>query len=293
VTSSSLLLNLLVEGVVQGCIYALLAVGFSFLWWVSGIVHLAHGGVTLAGGLVVYLIFEVFGVPLFAAIAAGVAGAIALGLLINSAIYAPLLWRKTDEMGLLTASLGALIVIEYLLTIGFGPDGVTLDALTWRRPIFSAYLPVFDRFSVLILSCTALTFFALHLLMARTELGRRLRAVAANPELAQIVGVRTSATIRHATALAALLSMPAAVFLLFSTGLAPNEALHLVLVSAVIAIIGGRGSLIGALVAGLAMGIAESVASWQLSTGWRQLVTFSFLYLVLLARPQGLFAKSA
>jgi branched-chain amino acid transport system permease protein len=291
VSTSSLLLNLLVEGLVQGCIYALMAVGFSLLWWVSGIVHLAHGGVTLAGGLMVFLALDALGAPFALSLMVGGASAIGLGLLINSAIYSPLLARQTDEMGLLTASLGALIVIEYVLTITFGPDGITLDPSSWRRPVLPAHLPAFDRFSVLILSSTAAIFIALHLLMARTEVGRRLRGIASNPELAKIIGLQTSRATQQVTALAAVLSLPASVFLLFSTGLAPNEALHLVLVSAVIAIIGGRGSLLGALVAGVVTGVAESMATWQLSTGWRQLVTFTLLYFVLLLRPQGIFAK--
>jgi branched-chain amino acid transport system permease protein len=61
----------------------------------------------------------------------------------------------------------------------------------------------------------------------------------------------------------------------------------------VVAILGGRGSILGALLAGLSIGVAESVTSWQFATGWRQLITFSFLYVILLARPQGLFGKPA
>jgi branched-chain amino acid transport system permease protein len=293
VTSSALLLNLVVEGFVQGSIYALLAAGFSLLWWVSGIVHLAHGGVTLAGGLLVYLLFGASGVPFAAALVLGAVGTVLLGLAIDAFLYSPLLHRRTDEMGLLTASLGALIVMEYLLTIAFGPEGVTLDAGPLRTPILPAHLPVLDRFSVLILTCTAATFGLLHVLMTRTPAGRRLRAVAVNPELARVIGIQTTTATRQVAALTALLSLPAAVFLLFSTGLAPNEALHIVLISAVVAILGGRGSILGALLAGLSIGVAESVTSWQFATGWRQLITFSFLYVILLARPQGLFGKPA
>ena len=106
----------------QGSIYALIAAGFSLLWWVSGIVHLAHGGVMLAGGLIVYLFFALAGLPFAVAMAAGCLMAVTLGLAIDSTIYAPLLRRGTDEMGLLTASLGVLIVIECVLTIAFGPE---------------------------------------------------------------------------------------------------------------------------------------------------------------------------
>lgn len=292
-TSSSLLLNLVVEGFVQGCIYALLAAGFSLLWWVTGIVHLAHGGVTLAGGLLVFLLINAWGIPFAGALAMSACGAVLLGLAINGVIYGPLLRRQTDEMGLLTASLGVLIVIEYVLTLAFGPEGAAIDADKLRHPILSGSLPVLDGFSVVILVTTGVTFWALHLLMTRTQIGRRLRAVASNPELARIIGIQTFAVTRQVAALAALLSFPGAVFLLFSTGVAPSEALHIVLVSAVVAILGGRGSLVGALIAGLLVGIAESATSWQLATGWRQLVTFSILYVVLLVRPQGLFGKPA
>lgn len=191
-TTSSLLLNLLIEGVVQGSIYALIAAGFSLLWWVSGIVHLAHGGVMLAGGLIVYLFFALAGLPFAVAMAAGCLMAVTLGLAINSTIYAPLLRRGTDEMGLLTASLGVLIVIEYVLTIAFGPEGATLDADRFRYPVFPGKLPVFDYFSCLVLVGTGATFVTLHLIMTRTPMGRRLRALATNPELAKAIGIRTS-----------------------------------------------------------------------------------------------------
>jgi branched-chain amino acid transport system permease protein len=293
VSSTSLLLNLVVDGFVQGCIYAMLAAGFSLLWWVSGIVHLAHGGVMLAGGFALYVMLATFGVPFLPSLVVSAACGVATGLAIDTAVYQPLLRRHTDEMGLLTASLGILIVLEYGLTIAFGPEGATLDPDGLRSPLFAGFLPVLDRFSALILLTTGLIFGALHLVMTRTSTGRSLRAVADNPDLARVIGVDTASVYRWVAAFAAILSLPAATFLLFSTGLAPNEALHIVLVSAVVAIIGGRGSMSGALVAGIAIGVAESATTWQLSTGWRQLVTFALLYGLLLVRPQGLFGKAA
>ncbi len=291
-TSASLLLNLVVDGFVQGCIYAMLAAGFSLLWWVSGIVHLAHGGVMLAGGFALYVGLSALGLPVILAIAIGAACSVIVGLAVDTIVYQPLLRRHTDEMGLLTASLGVLIVLEYVLTVAFGPEGATLDPEALRSPVFSSFLPVLDRFSALILLTTAIMFGALYLVMSRTGTGRSLRAVADNPELARVIGVDTPSVYRQVAVLAAVLSLPAAAFLLFNTGLAPSEALHIVLVSAVVAIIGGRGSMLGALVAGLAIGVAESATTWQLATGWRQLATFVFLYFLLLVRPQGLFGKA-
>jgi branched-chain amino acid transport system permease protein len=93
--------------------------------------------------------------------------------------------------------------------------------------------------------------------------------------------------------LSAALVAPAAILLLHSTGVAPTEALHIVLVAAVIAILGGRGSIAGALVGGLLIGLAESVMQWQFAAGWRQVIAFTFLYVLLLVRPQGLFGAKA
>jgi branched-chain amino acid transport system permease protein len=290
-TDSALLLNLVIDGLTLGCIYSLLAVGFSLLWWIEGIVHIAHGAVMLAGGFALYCVLHLAGWPVPLALIAGMLGAAVTGLIAETCIYQPLLRRGTDEMGLLTASLGSLIVVEYALTILFGPEGVTLDAGELRTPVMRGLPTVLDRFSTIILVTTGLIFLLLTATLKRTTLGREMRAVAANTELAHILGINTRVVYLATAAIAAALSLPPAGFLLFSTGLVPPDALHVVLVAAVVAIIGGRGSLLGALVAGLLIGLAESAMTWHFAAGWRQLVTFVFLYVLLLVRPQGLFGE--
>lgn len=292
-TEWTLLLNLIIDGLTLGCIYSLLAVGFSLLWWIAGIVHVAHGAVMLVGGFAFYSTFQLLGLPVPVALVAGVLGAAAMGAIADSVIYQPLLARRTDEMGLLTASLGALIVVEYSLTIAFGPEGVTLDAGELRAPLLRNMPLVLDQFSSLVLITTAVVFFALTMVLRRTLLGRQMRAVAANTELAHVLGINTRLVYLCTAVIAACLSLPPAAFMLFSTGLVPPDALHVVLVAAVVAIIGGRGSLLGALLAGLLVGVAESAMTWYFAAGWRQLITFVFLYVLLLVRPQGLFGEPA
>lgn len=290
-TNSMLLLNLIVDGVTLGCIYSLLAVGFSLLWWIAGIVHIAHGAVMLAGGFALFSALQIGGAGLPVALLAGAFGAGALGIILENFMYRPLFARGTDEMGMLTASLGALIFFEYLVTIIFGPEGATLDAGSLRTPVLQGLPLVLDRYSFVVVLVTAVTFVGLWLLLSRTRIGREMRAMASNPDLAHVLGVRTRLVNLYAAAIAAVLCLPPAAFLLFSTGLVPSEALHVVLVASVVAILGGRGSLHGALVAGLLIGVAESAMTWQFAAGWRQLITFSLLYLLLLVRPQGLFGE--
>ncbi|SFU21807.1 branched-chain amino acid ABC transporter permease [Mesorhizobium sp. YR577] len=291
-SSYSLLANLIVDGFVTGCIYAMVAIGFSLTWWVSNVVHLAHGGVLIAAGLALYLFVGVFGVPLPLGVVGALAVAVLLGLGTHRLIYQPLKDRRTEEMGMLTASLGALIVIEYTLVMAFGLDGATLDAGDMRMPLAPKVVLVLDAFAVATVATTALVFIALIWFMHRTVHGKRMQAVAQNSDLAQVLGIDIPGVARQAAVVSAALVVPAAGFMLYSTGVRPIDALHIVLVAAIVAIIGGRGSIVGALVAGILVGIAESATVWYLAAGWRLLVTFVILYAVLLFRPQGLFGKT-
>ena len=286
--NAELLLNLALEGIATGSIYALVAIGFSILWWLGDLVHLAHGGVLLGAGYAMFYVLSALGWPMWVAFPAGVAVAIVLGYGVDRLIYLPMLARGSSEMALLTASLGALIVFEYALTLLFGPEGVTLDAGALRTPLSPALLAV-DRYAVIAVGGTLLLFGGVTLFMRVTATGKAMRAVAENRELARVLGMDTRGVYRKASMLAAALVAPASILLLHSTGITPHESLHIVLVAAVIAILGGRGSILGALVGGLFIGLAESLMQWQFSAGWRQVVTFSVLYVLLLARPQGLF----
>lgn len=287
-----LLLNLALDGIALGCIYSLMGVGFSLLWWSSGIVHLAHGGVLLAAGFALYVAFGVLGLPFAFAFPVTCVLTLATGLALEWFLYQPLIKRGTDEMGLLTASLGALLAIQYALTLVFGPDGATMDSEWLRVRLAPHLLPVLDIFAVLAMVVTMLTFIGLGLLMNKTKIGREMRAVAENRELASILGVDIRSVRLTVSGLAAILVIPAAGFLLFSTGITPPQALDIVLIASVVAIMGGRGSIHGALIAGLTIGVAESVTTWHFAAGWRQLITFLLLYVLLLARPQGLFGKA-
>jgi branched-subunit amino acid ABC-type transport system permease component len=292
-SSFDLLANLVVDGVVTGCIYAMIAIGFSLMWWVSNVVHLAHGGVLLAAGFTIFVVTGLLGLPLPIGIVCALIAATVSGLALQSFLYNALHARRTDEMGMLTASLGALIVAEYALVIGFGSDGTMLDAGAMRTPLAPTLILVLDGYAIATVATTICVFAALAYFMHRTVAGKRMQAVAQNPSLARVLGIDTRAVSRQAAMLGSALVVPAAAFLLYSTGIRPIEALHIVLVAAIVAIIGGRGSVLGALLAGLLVGVAESATVWYLAAGWRLMITFVVLYLVLLLRPQGLFSGKA
>lgn len=284
----TLFANLLLDGLATGCLYALAGIGFSLLWWLADIVHLAHGGVIIAAGYAGYLTITKMGAPLWLALAAAVFVAVVLGVLIDRLAYQRLARRGSGEMGMLTASLGLLICLEYAVTVAFGPEGVQADAGAARMPFFPASGVLLDAYTLTVVGCTAAIFAGLAFLMRYSQLGKNMRAVAENPSLAHTLGIKTLQVTTAASALAAAAGAPAALVYLYSRGVNPHDAIYIVLMGAIVAIFGGRGSVAGALIAGLLIGIAESVMVWFFDAGWREVMTFGLLYVLLLVRPEGL-----
>jgi branched-chain amino acid transport system permease protein len=284
----TLLVNLLIDGLATGCLYALAGIGFSLLWWLADIVHLAHGGVIIIAGYAGYLVIAKLGGPLWLALLAAIVTAVALGVLIDRLAYQRLARRGSGEMGMLTASLGLLICLEYAVTAFFGPEGVQANAGSARVPLFPASGVLLDMYTFAVVACTATVFLGLSLLMRYTQLGKNMRAVAENPSLARSLGIKTVQVTTAASALAAAAGAPAALVYLYNRGVHPHDAIHIVLMGAIVAIFGGRGSIVGALIAALVIGVAESVMVWFFDAGWREIMTFGLLYVLLLVRPEGL-----
>ena len=198
----ALFLNLLIDGISTGCLYALIAIGFSLLWWLADIVHLAHGGVIIAAGYAGHVLISRFAAPLWAACGVALVIAVVLGLSIQRGAYQKLRSQGTGEMGMLTASLGVLICMEYGLAIAFGPEGIQLDAGSARTPLLAGSGLVVDAYTVAVIATTAATFIALIVLMRVTQFGKNMRAVAENHDLANVVGIRVNRVVLGASMLA-------------------------------------------------------------------------------------------
>ncbi|VTY37535.1 High-affinity branched-chain amino acid transport system permease protein LivH [Xylophilus ampelinus] len=289
----TLLVNLLIDGFGTGCLYALAGIGFSLLWWLADIVHLAHGGVIIAAGYAGYVVLSKLGAPLWVALLAAILTAVVLGVLIDRLAYSRLVRRGSGEMGMLTASLGLLICLEYAVTMAFGPEGVQADPGATRAPLIPGYGVLLDTYTLLVVGVTAMAFAGLGFLMRFTQLGKNMRAVAENPSLAHSLGIKTLQVTTAASAVAAAAGAPAALVYLYNRGVTPHDAIHIVLMGAIVAIFGGRGSIAGALIAGLLIGVAESLMVWFFDAGWREVMTFGLLYILLLVRPQGLLGSQA
>lgn len=278
------LLEQIINGLMIGGIYVLMALGMVLIFGVMQVLNFAHGVLFMAGGyLCHFAFFNLIGsYPAAIALSMLVLGLI--GLSLERAVFRPL--RDNIQMQIV-ASLGLILVIQNGVVALWGPQ-----ALQMRVPTAQAILRLgplgFTAQHFVIIGTVAATVVLLQLFLARSRLGTAIRAVSQNPEAARVVGIDVDRiflfTFATASALAALGgALLGPLFLIF-----PQMG-DLPLLKALTAIVlGGMGSVAGAVIGGLAIGVAESVSTLFIPTDFRDTVVFGLLMLVLLVRPWGL-----
>lgn len=287
-----LLLQLLVDGLQLGALYALMAVGFAVIFGSTRVFHYAHGTTYVIIGYLFYWLAERLHVPWWLAAAFAAFAGVVFGVALDRYVYRPIQRDEGSFFTVFVASFGIGVVAENIIIILFGASFVSISTPLTRAAdvgggIVVSYLGIF---SVL---AAGLLFTFLNWFLARTDVGVALRALSENPELVRGFGLNPRKLSQYSFALGSLLVAPAALVATCVTGLTPTAGHRVVLISIAASIIGGIGSLRGAGLGGLILGLAESLAVWKLSTGWSEAVAFVILLGFILARPSGLFGTRA
>jgi branched-subunit amino acid ABC-type transport system permease component len=288
-------LQLLVDGLVQGSRIALVAAGFSLIYGVTRTLHLAHGAIlTLSAYLVWWMTAKVGSGLLLAFLAAGVV-AMLLGAAHDVFLYRRIRAATTGGFTMVVASLGTGIVIQNLAGILFGFDTkdmrtATVGQATAGLPLGPVVLPLTD---LITLGVTLVLFALLGFLLLRTRMGKQLRAVQDNPQLARVVGVRAPRVYAWTFALGSLVSMPAAFFIGLSGGLNTTIGFDAMLLALIVVFAGGIGSLLGTLLASFGVGILQTMSLLVVDSRWEAAVTFALLLLLVTLRPRGLLGKAS
>lgn len=285
-----LLLQLFINGVQVGALYALIAVGFSLIFGSTRIFHFAHGATfTLASYIFYYLYATAHAHWLWAVLAATV-GATVFGAIMDRLVYAPIQKHEGSFFTMFVASLGAGIIVQNVIGLLFGSGFVSVTTPLSRSVQLMQGVYV-SPLSGLAIVCAVVFFGALQIFLTRTHVGMGLRALSENPELIRVYGLSLRRLSLVAFILGSVLVIPGAVITTASTGLNPAMGHHIMLISLAATIVGGVGSLRGAAYAGLLLGITENVALMYLGPEWSEAVTFVVLFLFILFRPSGFFGR--
>jgi branched-chain amino acid transport system permease protein len=285
-----LLLQLLVNGLQTGALYALTAAGFSLVFGTTRVFHIAHGATFAIAAYAFYALSTAHAHWALALLGAA-AAASGFGVLLDRAVYAPIRRHEGSFFTLFIASLGSAIVVQNLIGIAFGRSVVAVSTPLSRSSEVLPGLYVSPLASVAVVGAVV-CFAVLHRFLERTHRGLALRALAENAELVRAYGLAPARLSTLALALGSLLVVPAAALTVATTGANPAMGNHVMLISLAATIVGGVGSLRGAAWAGLLLGMSENLALWVLEPQWSEAVTFVVLFLFILARPTGFFGRA-
>ncbi len=285
------MLDALVAGLVTGNTYALIALGLSLIFGVADLINFAHGSVFAVGAMVGWWLVAVHGWPLPAALAGVILVTGVLGMLIERLALRPLVGAPPIAPLLSTVAIG--LILDRSLEIVFSPE-------TRRFPSelattnFSAGGIRFGTLDVVILSVSVASMAALWLFLRSTRVGRAVRATAQDRDAARQMGVNVNGIQGLVFGVASALAGVGGILVgMYYGNIDPTIGADLGLPGFTAAVLGGLGSLPGAVVGGLLLGVAESFGVTWFGGSTRQLVSFAVLILVLWLRPNGLFGSSS
>ena len=295
--------NELVTGLTTGSLYALIALGYSMVYGVLKLLNFAHGDLYMVGAFVGYFVIQWFGgshaltipVPLLLLImfvlAAGGVGM--LGVAIERFAYRPL--RDAPRIAPLITALGVSFFLENTAQLLFGAQTRvynTPDFISLSSGIHIGVLRI-DVVRIMVIVLSVVLMIGLRLLVNKTKLGKQMRAVAADREAAEMLGINVDFTISATFFLGSALAGVAGVM----AGLVFNQVTTTMgfiagLKAFTAAVVGGIGSIAGAMLGGLLIGIAESFIAGYVSSTYTNLIVFGILIAVMLLRPSGLLGRA-
>jgi len=277
------------DGIVLGLQFGLLGVGLTLIYGLGGVLNLAHGQLAVLGAIAVWLAIGT-GLPVLPAVVVGLAAIGLLGFLLDTTLMRPVYARRGDER----------VLLGLLLTLGvaFIIDGL----LNWRYPIASlnisiggdpiSILGVRMRTGSLLASAIAIAAAGLLLLFFRgTTLGRGVRSVIQDEEGARLVGINPASVRNLIFALSAVLAGLVAVTRSMTSPVSASAGIDFTILALIVAVVGGLGSILGAFVAGILLGIVNTVSSFYIGQYITTIVLLAAAALTILLRPSGLLGR--
>ena len=282
-------LSTLINGLSLGSIYAVIALGYTMVYGIARMLNFAHGDIIMVGAYICFFMMGLFGLPPLLAVLISIVGCTLLGIVIERLAYKPL--RSAPSLDVLITAIGVSYFLENGALLLFGSNPKVFKSVIPFGPLQIGSLTIKSTALVSIVVC-AIVAVALTLFTQRGKMGKAMRAVSEDKGAAQLMGINVNKTISLTFAIGSGLAAVAGVLLCSSyptlyymTGSMPG------IKAFIAAVIGGIGSVPGAFLGGLILGVIEMFARTYVSTKFTDAIVFGVLIIVLLVRPAGLLGK--
>jgi branched-chain amino acid transport system permease protein len=286
--SFDLVATVVIAGILTGLVYGLMALGLSVIFGVVRVVNFAHGEMMTVAMYAATLLFARLGLDPFLAVVPVAIAFFVLGYALQAGVINPFITRPEHSQFMLLVAVG-LILINALL-MAFGPDARSVQ-VDYQLESFELGEILVDKARVYAAGVAVLTALALTGVFRFTRTGKAIRACADNQFAARVVGLHVKHLYALSFGLGAVCVAVAGCSLTLLIDVTPSLGPQYTLLAFVIVIVGGLGSMIGALLGGVLIGVSEALAGLLISPSAKSMLSFGLLIVVLLVRPQGLFGR--
>ena len=284
----SLLLSQLFNGLQTGSIYALVALGYSMVYGIILLLNFAHGDIIMVGAYAAFYAMTNFHLHPIVSVIIAVITSTLLGVVIEKVAYTPL--RKAPRLSLLITAIGISFLLENGAQLLFGSDTKSMDPIVPGN--ISLGSVTISNAALLTIVVTIIAMAALTVVVQKTKLGKAMRAVSEDMDAARLMGINVNSTISFTFAVGSALAGIGAVLYCCSYPQAtPTMGSMLGLKAFVAAVLGGIGSIPGAMIGGILVGLIEIFVK-LFAPGWYEAVTYGTLIVILLVKPSGILGKN-
>ena len=285
----SLFFSQLFNGLQTGSVYALVALGYSMVYGIILLLNFAHGDIIMVGAYTAFYAMTTFHLHPVISVLLAIVASTALGVLIEKVAYTPL--RQAPRLSLLITAIGISFLLENGAQLLFGADTKSMDPMISGSITFAGGINI-SYAALMTIVVSIVVMLLLTILVQKTKLGKAMRAVSEDMGAAQLMGISLNKTISFTFAVgSALAGIGSILYLCAYPQASPTMGSMLGLKAFVAAVLGGIGSIPGAMIGGFAIGLLEALVSAVGLSVWKDGAVFAILILVLLVRPTGILGR--
>jgi len=285
----SVLMQAIISGILVGGVYALIGIGLTIIFGVMRVINFAHGDIMMVGMYMTYFLFTLFGVDPFMSVLITMPLMFLFGAILQKVFINRILGSLPQNQILLTIGLGLIMsntamlafTSDYkILPTSYSSSSFNIAGISISEPLLISFL------------ITAVITVGLYWFLLKTDTGQAIRATAQDREAAQLMGINVKWMSILSFGIGAAMAGTAGALISPTYYIFPQVGSAFTLKAFVITVLGGMGSIVGATLGGIIIGLVESVAAVTISSDWKDVVVFSIFLLVLLIKPSGLMGKS-
>ena len=283
-------MQIFINTIITSSSYILIAFGFSIIYRTVKFFHFAHGIVFTLGAYFTFLFKVWLACPLWIATWAGISLAGVIGCLMELIVYRPLRKRDSSWLVLLLTSLGIYIFLQNIVSMSFGDEtrSIRTGVVQEGFNVFGARITLIQIITICV---SIVLIIALSAFLKKSKIGKAMRAVANDPELANVSGINSNRIILWAFAIGSALAGLAGILVALDVDMTPTMGMNALMMGVVAVIVGSVNSIPGIALGALLLATAQHLGAWYIGSQWQEVIAFVILVLFLLFKPEGFGGK--